>query len=255
MAKEKIYVKRTPPTENHPDGYFYLGKSKLEGKRFESYLGSGKIWKKHLKKHRFKKNDIDTWVLHETEDKEDLKRMGIYYSNLFNVVESELWANLRKEDGDGGDGSKYIDWEYYNKYKRSRGDKHWTKQLWAKQMLSEKIKGDKNPARRPEVAEKISRAKKGKKNPKNSIIAKKRKGELNAFYGKTHSDKFKQKMRELKTGVPLSEQHKVNLSIAIKNRDRYDYKDKQKECPHCGVIGGGGNMKRYHFDNCKSLKK
>ena len=62
-------------------------------------------------------------------------------------------------------------------------------------------------------------------------------------------------MRELKTGVPLSEKHKINLSIALKNRPPYDYKDKQKECPHCGLIGGGGNMKRYHFDNCKSLQK
>jgi hypothetical protein len=23
-------------------------------------------------------------------------------------------------------------------------------------------------------------------------------------------------------------------------------------CPHCGVSGGGGNMRRYHFDKCKS---
>lgn len=23
-------------------------------------------------------------------------------------------------------------------------------------------------------------------------------------------------------------------------------------CPHCGKQGGGGNMKRYHFDNCKN---
>jgi hypothetical protein len=23
------------------------------------------------------------------------------------------------------------------------------------------------------------------------------------------------------------------------------------ECPHCGLVGRGGNMKRYHFDNCK----
>jgi hypothetical protein len=22
-------------------------------------------------------------------------------------------------------------------------------------------------------------------------------------------------------------------------------------CPHCGVQGGGGNMRRYHFDGCK----
>jgi group I intron endonuclease len=24
------------------------------------------------------------------------------------------------------------------------------------------------------------------------------------------------------------------------------------QCPHCQVSGGGGNMRRYHFDNCKA---
>jgi group I intron endonuclease len=23
------------------------------------------------------------------------------------------------------------------------------------------------------------------------------------------------------------------------------------QCPHCGLFGGGGNMRRYHFDKCK----
>jgi len=27
---------------------------------------------------------------------------------------------------------------------------------------------------------------------------------------------------------------------------------KQKTCPHCGLVGAGGNMSRYHFDNCKA---
>ncbi len=26
-------------------------------------------------------------------------------------------------------------------------------------------------------------------------------------------------------------------------------------CPHCGKSGGGGNMRRYHFDRCKSASK
>ena len=26
------------------------------------------------------------------------------------------------------------------------------------------------------------------------------------------------------------------------------------ECPHCGVKGGGGNMRRYHFDKCGGKK-
>ena len=26
-------------------------------------------------------------------------------------------------------------------------------------------------------------------------------------------------------------------------------------CPHCGLVGGRGNMMRYHFDNCKSISQ
>lgn len=26
------------------------------------------------------------------------------------------------------------------------------------------------------------------------------------------------------------------------------------QCLHCGLSGGGGNMRRYHFDNCKAAK-
>jgi hypothetical protein len=28
----------------------------------------------------------------------------------------------------------------------------------------------------------------------------------------------------------------------------------QITCPHCGKIGGSTNMKRYHFEHCKTLK-
>jgi len=29
------------------------------------------------------------------------------------------------------------------------------------------------------------------------------------------------------------------------------FKQKTSICPHCGINGGGGALKRYHFDNCK----
>jgi hypothetical protein len=29
------------------------------------------------------------------------------------------------------------------------------------------------------------------------------------------------------------------------------YKYEKVTCPHCGAVGGGGNMTRLHFDNCK----
>ena len=45
-------------------------------------------------------------------------------------------------------------------------------------------------------------------------------------------------------GKPLSESHRKSLC-----------KPKQKgQCPHCGIIGGINQLKRWHFDNCKQRK-
>lgn len=80
------------------------------------YLGSGKYWKRHLKKYG---KDITTEILFETESKDEFVEKGIYYSNLFNIVEDESWANLRIECGDGGDTVSDKIWitnETVNKY-------------------------------------------------------------------------------------------------------------------------------------------
>lgn len=44
------------------------------------YKGSGKHWKRHLKKHG---SNIKTKILKECSSKEELIEHGIYYSNLF----------------------------------------------------------------------------------------------------------------------------------------------------------------------------
>jgi predicted GIY-YIG superfamily endonuclease len=41
--------------------------------------------------------------------------------------------------------------------------------------------------------------------------------------------------------------YRANLSAGCKG-----HKKSTIECPHCQKIGGAGNMRRYHFDNCKS---
>ena len=62
-----------------------------------AYPGSGVRWKKHLEKHGY---DYDTEILLETSSKEELKEVGLYYSNLWNIVESKSWANLIPEAGE-----------------------------------------------------------------------------------------------------------------------------------------------------------
>jgi hypothetical protein len=232
---------------------FYIGISKDNNyKRSESKKYRNYHWHNIVNKVGFKTEIVyDNITIHEAAKKE------IDLINFYG--RKDLGRGPLVNMTDGGEGSLNMAEETKQKLRDLMIGKtienHWTKRPEAKAILSERIKGDKNPACRSEVKQKISDAKKGKKNPKFAEYAKTRIGDKNAFYGKTHSAEFKQMMRELKTGVPLSEQHKINLSIAMKNRPAYDYKDKQKECPHCGLIGGGGNMKRYHFDNCKSLQK
>jgi len=90
-----LYVKTHNKT-----GLKYLGKT--TSKDPHKYTGSGKRWKAHLEKHGY---DYSTDILLETNDINELKEKGVYYSNLWNIVESSEWANLTIEEGTGGDTS------------------------------------------------------------------------------------------------------------------------------------------------------
>lgn len=77
-------------------GLKYLGKTIKDPYK---YKGSGIIWSKHIKKYGY---DVTTNILLATENKNEIKEIGIFYSKLWNVVESAEWANLTVEEGQGG---------------------------------------------------------------------------------------------------------------------------------------------------------
>lgn len=87
-----LYVKTHNTT-----GFKYLGKTISNDPHL--YQGSGTVWKRHIKKHGY---DVTTVILLETNDPSELKEVGIYYSNLWNIVESKGFANIIPETGDGG---------------------------------------------------------------------------------------------------------------------------------------------------------
>lgn len=89
-TKIYLYIKEIP-------GLKYLGITSKED--YNKYLGSGVYWKNHIKAHNLKAKDISTTILLETEDKDIIKFWGLYYSKIWNVVESEEWANLIPEEG------------------------------------------------------------------------------------------------------------------------------------------------------------
>lgn len=77
-------------------GLKYLGSTSQDPHK---YKGSGIYWNLHIKKHG---NDVNTKILGIYETNKELKPIGIYYSKLWNIVESEEWANLTEEAGYGG---------------------------------------------------------------------------------------------------------------------------------------------------------
>lgn len=78
-------------------GLQYLGYTKKDPL---TYKGSGTVWLRHLKVHG---NHVNTDILSVCESKDEIKTLGRYYSDLWEVVESTKWANLKAEEADGGD--------------------------------------------------------------------------------------------------------------------------------------------------------
>lgn len=87
-----LYVKTHNVT-----GFKYLGKT--VNKDPHKYPGSGLLWTRHLNKHG---HDYSTEIIKECSSKEEVKMFGLHYSELWNVVESNKWANMRPESGNGG---------------------------------------------------------------------------------------------------------------------------------------------------------
>jgi len=90
-----LYVKTHLKT-----GLKYLGFTKKKDPY--KYKGSGKYWVNHIRKYG--EEHIWTNIIFQTEIKQEIKNMGLYYSEFWNVVESIEWANMRPESGDGGYG-------------------------------------------------------------------------------------------------------------------------------------------------------
>lgn len=119
MQPTRLYVK-----EHGVTGMRYFGKTTVA--LIESYSGSGKYWKKHIKKHGKQINTIWTskWFTDETE----IQDFALAFSELFDIVESNDWANLKLENGLDGGGP------------------------------GPRLFGDDNPSKRPDVRKKISEA-------------------------------------------------------------------------------------------------
>jgi hypothetical protein len=78
-------------------GLKYLGKTIQDP---YIYKGSGKRWSRHINLHG---NNVTTTIIFESNNKDEIKQQGLYYSSLWNIVADQSFANLKPEEGDGGD--------------------------------------------------------------------------------------------------------------------------------------------------------
>lgn len=202
-----LYVK-----VHNTTGLKYLGKTTQDP---YSYDGSGQHWKLHLKKHG--RNVTTVWA-HKYNSQDLLKEEALFFSRVYDVVNSKEWANKIVEDGATG-GKTY-----------DRTPEH-------NAAMSAATKGKKKPIGFGDTIRKI---RKGKKMPAGF-------GELMSkiLSGVSKPAGFGEKISKAVTGTTKSDQHKLRLSESVKNVPKL-------KCLHCGSMSSPGNHKRWHGNNCRS---
>lgn len=106
-----LYVKTHNKT-----GMKYFGKTTKKDPY--KYKGSGIYWKKHLKKHGF---DIATEIVGTFVCEKECEKFALEYSEKHNIVDSEIWANLKEENGlDGSPKGVRFSEEHKEKIRQSR---------------------------------------------------------------------------------------------------------------------------------------
>lgn len=186
------------------------------------YKGNGTLWKSHLRKHECR-NSVKTIFFEYFDIESDCVEFAAFFSEFFDIVESDEWANLTIEDGlNNGVSSPNMSEATKRKMSISHtGTKH-TKERCDR--ISKALTG------RPKSPE---------HNKNNSEGQKKRKP----------SPDRGRKISEANLGRKNSLVARAKISEALMGRPKI-----KASCPHCDKVGGAGIMKRWHFDNCK-LKK
>ena len=164
-----LYIK-----EHESTGMRYFGKTTRDPHK---YLGSGKYWKYHLNQHG--KNVKTVWA-EKFDDAELCQEFAEFFSEFFDIVDSDAWANLIPEDSRGGGRQKGCKGTWAGKKRPEHAE-----------LMSAKMSGDKNPRYGQDPWNKGLTGIQTGPNPKKALP-----GEKNGMFGKTQSEETKQKMRD-----------------------------------------------------------
>lgn len=194
-------------------GLKYLGYTKNDPVK---YRGSGLYWTRHIKEYG---NDAATEILFQSASIDDISREGKIYSDKWDVVNSDQFANLCEEDGNRLFGKANINFRGHPQTPETR----------------DKI--SKNNGRGNLGKSGVNHPAHGHKVPFHVYE------NVNAMIAKNRSDG---PWNRGKTGLPHSEETKEKMKAAASKNPKPTVK-----CPTCGKTGGKPAMIRFHFDNCK----
>ncbi len=174
------------------------------------YLGSGTRWLRHLNVHG---NDISTKIIGRFKSKEKLVEAGKKASKKYNVAKSRKWANLRDEEGDGGDTSKFIDY---------KSMKPMPTGLWKRPDLTNynqtRINPNKGKKLNYYIRKKMSKSQIGKKltEEHKRNLSEGRKGIKVSYDGKVSQSKYVFKVNGIKKNLQhISEDTGLNYSLLV----------------------------------------
>jgi len=228
----------------HRTGLKYFGKTEryfTQEDLQKYYHGSGIGWKKHLKKH----GDDVTMEIYGIYKKSEVKEVALNFSRNNNIVESELWANRKEEDGFTG-----------GKHSEETKEKLSLVKIGELNPLYGKKPWNYNLEMSDDFKKKVSYSKKG-------CIAW-NKGMNDLSNGFRHSEYSKKLMSEKTKGKPKSESHKNKLSILNKGKKLSEetrmkqsesmkkYTRPKGKCIYCNIEMDINSLNRYHNDNCKN---
>lgn len=188
-------------------GLKYFGKTTKKDPH--KYTGSGKYWKRHLKKHG---NNYSTEIVGSFDNELECEQIALNFSKLYNIVESEEWANLQEENGITGAPKGHAGHKFTNEQLLKISD--FSKQLWAdpekrKNIIDSQINSW-TDQRKQQQKERLT----GVKRPEHSEKMRGRKlNENHPFIVGYKTEEHKKKIKDALTGKPKSQEHKDKLRV------------------------------------------
>jgi len=257
-----LYIKQHSVT-----GMKYFGKTTKDPYK---YNGSGKHWRRHIKKHG-KEYIITTRLFGPFTDKDALIEFALAFSRDNNIVESELWANQKPENGLDG-------WVpgVSRGPSRKRGIPTGPTGPRGKQQNPRGPTGPRGKQQNPHGPTGPTGPRGKQQNPHGPYGPRgPYRKQQNPYgprgpYGKQQNPhgpygptgptgpRGKQQNPRGPTGPngrqgkptgPRGKQQNPHGPRGPYGKQRNPAPE--VKCPHCGLVGRGGNMTRRHFDNCK----